>query len=279
MRKIPFILCVLVTASVLLFGLKVFAVLYESMHESKNTFTKHEDIPTLINNLMSEGNMNVLKVYWTQSMDKLAEIGEPIVPYLIEAIETAHDRAEAVADRAKAVTYADISEGFINYNAEMLQTRAAMILGKIGDVRAVPVLTSLQCLEGGMICRYVNYALKSIAEQEHKRQHPEYNSDCTNYAPSKPKVSRRLGMLNAKAISFPEPELTAYDKRWTQPQTVRVEVIVNAGTGKVVWAQIPYCQPILEHAVKKVVCQVRFAPVARTGAPIYVSGFLIYKFK
>jgi HEAT repeat protein len=94
-------------------------------------------------------------------MGALVKIGEPAVPELIDAIETAHDRAASM-------NYGNVqrSEWSIKHDARILQTRAAMVLGKSGDARAVPVLMKLKGNDCLFFCRDVDEAIKSSQENK-----------------------------------------------------------------------------------------------------------------
>jgi hypothetical protein len=159
-RKIPFILFGLLTVAILLFALKFFAFLFDSMPKVEQQRYKKTDVAQLIDNLMWEDNGSLAKIYWIDSMDRLVKMGEAVVPDLINAIETAHDKATTGTYQSEQP-----SEWAINHDTEMLQIRAAMVLGRIGDVRAIPVLTNFQCRDGRLICYYVAEALKSIQEK------------------------------------------------------------------------------------------------------------------
>jgi hypothetical protein len=161
MRKVSFIVFGLLTVSILLLALKVFAILYTSMPKADRKVAKNEDISRLIDDLIWEANGNRTKIYWTDSMEKLVELGESVVPDLVAAIETAHDKVVFG-------TYAHEhpSKWRIKYDTEMLQARAAMVLGRIGDFRSIPALTNLQCRDGRLVCYYVAEALKSIQENK-----------------------------------------------------------------------------------------------------------------
>jgi hypothetical protein len=270
MRKIPFILFGLIAVAVILVALKVFATLFTFMPRAEKKVDRKTEIARLLDDLMLEENGNAARMYWTTSMGKLAKMGEPIVPDLIEAIETAGQRAESVE-------YEGRTEWGINHDREMLQVRVVMVLGRIGDVRALPVLTNLDCKGSFMMCFSVDEALKNIREQEQKKLNSTDDSDCTNPPIAKPKVHRRLGVLNAYATNFPKPTLSPFDMRGSQPEPIKVEIVVDAGTGKIVWARIENGAPVLQAAIRKVICQVRFAPIELNGAPIYLNGYLVYE--
>ena len=97
-------------------------------------------ILVLIEEMIEASSSNLLREYWNDSMEELVEIGEPSVPKLIEVLETAEGRSRA------SYVLGDIkpSEEGIRMETEIIQTRAAMVLGKIGDARALPFLEKLK---------------------------------------------------------------------------------------------------------------------------------------
>jgi HEAT repeat protein len=119
-----------------------------------------EAIPLFIDRLLKDDNISGTHFNWTPSMEALAEIGASAAPSLIEAIETAKERAAFVPDNSGVQP----SEQGIKWDTELIQTRAAMVLGKIGDTHALPVLTSLKC-EDPVMRHYVDEAIKSIFEK------------------------------------------------------------------------------------------------------------------
>jgi hypothetical protein len=159
MRKVPFIMFGLITISVMLVALKVLAVFYESMPKIEHNLYRNRDLSKLIDELMFEDNKNAIRIYWTDSMEKLAESGRLAVPDLIAAIETAHEKAASVKYGGNIQP-----EELINHDTQILQIRAAMVPGRIGDDRAIPVLTSLNCTDN-RLKPYIDQAIKSIQEE------------------------------------------------------------------------------------------------------------------
>ena len=72
------------------------------------------------------------------AMKALVRIGPVIFPRIIEAIETAESRAAAVK-----IDDHPPSDFFIRAETVKIQARAAMVLGAIGDTRALPILEEL----------------------------------------------------------------------------------------------------------------------------------------
>ncbi len=85
------------------------------------------------------------------------------------------------------------------------------------------------------------------------------------------------GVLNAKAIDIPKPEYPAEAKAKKIDGEVKASVFVDEA-GKVVWARIDNGHPLLQEAVKKVVCQSLFKPATISGHPYSFSGLIIYRF-
>jgi hypothetical protein len=80
------------------------------------------------------------------AMATLARIGRPAVPKLIEATQNAPNTAAAI----RFANVAKWPERYIRKETIKLQARAAMVLGKIGDARALPVLRSLLAVDDPM---------------------------------------------------------------------------------------------------------------------------------
>ena len=140
-------------------GTEISSRLIEDACDLLGRVKAQETIPLFIDRLLRDENGNASKVYWTPAMTALAEIGSAAVPGLIEASETARERAASV----KAAPSLRSEEG-IKWDTELIQTRAAMVLGKIGDARALPTLTNLKC-EDILMRYYVDEAIKSIFEK------------------------------------------------------------------------------------------------------------------
>lgn len=157
MRKALFAILGLITVAVCIVAIKFYDIIQTPVPA---LLEKPESIDSLIDTLLYEAERSGHRIMWTYSMDALVRIGQPAVPKLIEAIETAHDRAAAM-------NYSSVqrSEEGINHDARILQTRAAMVLGKIGDARAVPVLMKLRGIHCLFFCRDVDEAIKRIQEK------------------------------------------------------------------------------------------------------------------
>jgi len=163
MHKVLFIGFGLITVIVVLLALKFFAIVYTPLPKVERIRYKKTDLAQRIDKLMWEENGSGAKIYWTASMEQLVKSGEPVVSDLIAAIETAHNKAAS-----RTYPGRQPSEWRIHHDTEMLQTRAAMVLGKIGDTRALPVLLDLDCKDNFLMCHYVKEAIESIQENEKK---------------------------------------------------------------------------------------------------------------
>jgi hypothetical protein len=116
-----------------------------------------EVIGRLIDYMVEPESRSVTKESWGGAMEALARIGRPAVPQLIEAIQNAPEKAASkrFADGTK------LSDFGVQAETSKIQTRAAMVLGRIGDVRALPVLGALPS-DNSVMSFYVKEAIKSI---------------------------------------------------------------------------------------------------------------------
>ena len=97
------------------------------------------------------------KESWTAAMEALARIGTPAVPKLIGVIGD-----ETRSSRSDEPELTDI------------QTRAAMVLGRIGDARALPVLKALRS-DNSVMSFYVKEAIKNIEKSNDRDSSPNVN--------------------------------------------------------------------------------------------------------
>jgi len=95
----------------------------------------------------------------------------------------------------------------------------------------------------------------------------------------RPEVKIRLGDITKKALELPQPRYPREAKAAGISGDVHAEVVVDMSNGRVVWARIIDGHPLLQEAVKKVVCLARFSYVVTSGQPMKVSGILTYKFR
>lgn len=147
-------------ASALIHETDITQRLTEDTAELLGRLQAEEAIPLFIDRLLDDENGSAAKIYWTPSMKGLVTMGSLVVPKLIEAIETAKEKAASVKYESGSP-----SEQRIKWDTELIQTRAAMVLGKIGDIRALPILTNLKCGDRSPMRYYIDEAVKSIFER------------------------------------------------------------------------------------------------------------------
>ena len=114
-------------------------------------------------------------------------------------------------------------------------------------------------------------------KEETKIENDEASCLSAEYPKRKNKYIISAGVLNVKAIDIPKPEYPAEAKAEKVVGEIKTSVFVNE-SGKVVWARVDNGHPLLQEAVKKVVCKPTFKPATISGHPYAVSGFIIYKF-
>ena len=68
-----------------------------------------------------------------------------------------------------------------------------------------------------------------------------------------------LGRIDSRVIEIPKPVYPAEAKDAKIPGVVTAQVVVDE-TGKVIWARVRTGHPLLQAAVKRVVCQARLKP-------------------
>jgi len=90
--------------------------------------------------------------------------------------------------------------------------------------------------------------------EETKSENDE--AECLNaeYPKRKSKYIVSFGVINGKAIDIPKPEYPAEAKAKKIDGEVKASIFVDE-TGKVVWARVDNGHPLLQEAVKKVVCK------------------------
>jgi TonB family protein len=85
------------------------------------------------------------------------------------------------------------------------------------------------------------------------------------------------GVLNAKALSKPEPAYPPVAKAAHAAGTVVVQITVDE-TGKVIAANPISGHPLLQQAAAAAARQARFTPMLLAGRPVKVTGILTYNF-
>ncbi len=97
--------------------------------------------------------------------------------------------------------------------------------------------------------------------------------------PPRPKVKITRGDITRYALVLPQPKYPPQAKGIRFSGAVVVEVVVDVNSGKVIWARFANGHPLLREAVRKVVCQARFAPMNINSPPINLSGTITYRFE
>lgn len=137
-------------ASELIAQLEISGRLKNDVMELLGQLRAEEAVPILIR-LMEERPVDNLWEKMRYDMKALVAIGSAAVPQLIESIKNAKDTAK---------------RNWQPIPAYRIQVRAAIVLGMIGDERALPVLEELLRQENDML---VDLAIKQIKEKSGKK--------------------------------------------------------------------------------------------------------------
>jgi TonB family protein len=86
-----------------------------------------------------------------------------------------------------------------------------------------------------------------------------------------------FGVLNSRGINIPKPPYPALAKSAGLSGQVMAVVVIDE-TGQVIWARVISGHPLLQAAVKTVVCQARLRPIRVAGHFVKAKGVLTYKF-
>ena len=97
-------------------------------------------IRTLIDSMLAQDTYSLTHESWGPSMQALADIGPQAVPRLIETV----DRAREIYISRNLAAGLPPSDFSIRVEPFIVQTRAVMVLGRIGDKRALPILLDIQ---------------------------------------------------------------------------------------------------------------------------------------
>ena len=111
----------------------------------------------LIERMVATETISLTHESWSTAMDALAAMGARTVPKLIETIRNARQIA------ASSNCGDPPSELCLSTQAKILQTRAVMVLGRIGVIDALPVLLELR--SQGELCPLrceIDAAIKNI---------------------------------------------------------------------------------------------------------------------
>ena len=88
----------------------------------------------------------------------------------------------------------------------------------------------------------------------------------------------RIEHLQSKVIDIPKPVYPREAKDAKITGVVTAHVVVDE-TGKVIWARVVTGDPLLQGAVKSVVCLARLKPARVRGQYVKTNGLLTYKFE
>ena len=90
-------------------------------------------------------------------------------------------------------------------------------------------------------------------------------------------VTRSLGVINGKATSLPKPKYPSAARAVRAQGKVNVRVLINE-SGRVVSADAVSGHPLLRNAAEAAARNARFSPTLLSGAPVKVSGVIVYNF-
>ena len=137
---------------------------------------------------------------------------------------------------------------------------------------------SLSSYINPQIATYINpIQINEDSRQAEKQDSESEDTACLNADTPKPKFIVSFGVINSKAVGIPKPEYPEAAKIARISGEVQAAVIVGE-KGNVIWARVKAGHPLLQAAVKKVVCQAHFKPIKLSGKPVAVNGFIVYKF-
>jgi|SRR5437667_8956879 len=86
-----------------------------------------------------------------------------------------------------------------------------------------------------------------------------------------------LGRIDSRVIEIPEPVYPVEARVAKISGVVAAQVVVDE-TGKVIWARVRTGHPLLQAAVKTVVCQARLKPYKVAGHFVKTNGIITYRF-
>ncbi|HWO02548.1 MAG TPA: hypothetical protein VNS63_25115 [Blastocatellia bacterium] len=121
-----------------------------------------EAIPALIDAMVSQDSVGSWETMSPQ-MQALMDIGAPAVVKLIEAIETAEQRADAIEFKDEPIFTEEARRRIAKIQVFQTKARACMVLGEIGDGRALPALEKLLSeTDDPILSPYIIEGLKKI---------------------------------------------------------------------------------------------------------------------
>ena len=93
---------------------------------------------------------------------------------------------------------------------------------------------------------------------------------------TRPLTKMDFGDVTKKALRLPRPKYPQIAKSIGAYGNVKAQVVIHINTGTVAWAQTISGHPLLQAAVRDVVCKARFVPVNDVDG--FVAGTLTYRF-
>ena len=121
------------------------------------------------------------------------------------------------------------------------------------------------------------YQSGEVSNEGEAKNQEEEEAPCLRPDAPKPKFVVSFGVLNSKAVSIPKPEYPAAAKTARISGNVQVDATIGE-EGEVMRARVRTGHPVLQVAVKKVVCQARFKPIRLSGRSVAVNGIIVYRF-
>lgn len=124
---------------------------------------------------------------------------------------------------------------------------------------------------------HVSQAGEELNESQENRVSEDEDAGCLNAdlpRPRGPIVS--FGVLNTRAIELLKPVYPEGARSARISGEVRASIVVDE-KGHVIRARISG-HPLLQSAVRSVVCRARFEPVRLGGHPVKFNGFIVYNF-
>lgn len=93
--------------------------------------------------------------------------------------------------------------------------------------------------------------------------------------PSK-KICIEVGIVNKKAKYLPKPR---FNGKIVENVEVKVRVLIDTPTGKVLAAKANAENPLIREASEKAALETKFSPAFIDGAVVFVKAVIVYKFK
>lgn len=138
--------------------------------------------------------------------------------------------------------------------------------------------TRILCLTlflGTGVC--IAQAGRNLSSARQKKVTP-VGSQCPDGETNQPRPSVKLylGDVTKKALELPQPEYPQKAKAAGVSGIVKVEVVIDINSGRVVWARVLNGHPLLQEAVRNVMCRVRFTHTNDVDGR--ASGIVTFRF-